>query len=1010
MEQTHELLNAIIGIYINSDTAAELAPGILNQIAKFTQTLHKVHTFVEAQQGRNKFKIFFRQGELGALLKDCKADLQQGLDYFQSATNIKTMTNVAAMQEYVLVRHQEILNMIEALSNSDSASSITNSQVYSGSYASSNSLLLLPAEPKIFHGRDTELAAILNLVAQGTPRIAILGAGGMGKTSLSKAVLHHSDITTKYLDNRFFIACDGSTSKVELAGVIGAHLGLKPAKDLTQGVLHHLSSAPPSLMILDNFETLWDPAKSRKDIEDFLSLLTEVTNLALIITMRGAERPSKVQWTRPFLLPLQPLAQEATRKIFFDIADDDGNLTEEVDQVLKLTDNIPLVITLLAHLVATEGCSGILSRWETEKTALLSDGYDKKSNLELSISLSLSSPRITSMPHSQDLLSLLSILPDGLSEVELKQTSFPVKDILGCKTALLRTALAYLDNHKRLKVLLPISEYMQKLHPPTNQMIRPLFKHFQELLEFYREHVGTQSGALSLSQIASNYSNIGNIIQNSLHLDHPDLVNSIYCACHLHRFSDTNGRGRMPFDLIHHILAQLDNPRLEFYVITEEFKSWTFATSHPKEQILRAEELINHFEDPGLKCHFYSTLAQFYFNHDHNIPMSIKYAQSALSLAQSIGSIPQQCNLLIYFSFAKWSRGDYIAARFDAQKAQGLARGSGNLYAEAIGARLEAQSWMPSGNYKKCIALLNRAKILLDLSGLSGTYEDYATQRTMGDVHRLKSEYVEASNIHHRTSGTNLTPYQQGASLISIAEIEISTGYPETEIQRKIDTSQTLFRLNGLVKHATGCEYVQAKLNLRNGDMSNSLFRSVLRAMWGTDSQLVSQCLESLGDVSSWEGSHHDVSWSTVFFVYSLKQQERLGIHKALQFMGDIFLRENEEATAISLFTLALQGFTQMDVHCSRAECMIRLGDISKKNGDVLKALKLWEMARSLFEQSSQTKRIQNIHERLVSVDDSAKQQHQQNLTHLAELSLLSGQVDEDDSDMELELDEVAIE
>ncbi|KAJ7742806.1 hypothetical protein B0H16DRAFT_1018358 [Mycena metata] len=143
---------------------------------------------------------------------------------------------------------------------------------------------------------------------------------------------------------------------------------------------------------------------------------------------------------------------------------------------------MPLAIHLLAHLVDTEGCSMVLSRWKTEKTSLLSEGSDRKSNLDLSISLSLSSPRITSMPHSQDLLSLLSILPNGLSDVELRQTNFPIQDILGCKTALLRTALAYTDDHQRLKVLVPIREYMQNVLPAAAQMIRPLFKYFQELL------------------------------------------------------------------------------------------------------------------------------------------------------------------------------------------------------------------------------------------------------------------------------------------------------------------------------------------------------------------------------------------------------------------------------------------------------------------------------------------------------------------------------------------------
>ncbi|KAJ7820044.1 P-loop containing nucleoside triphosphate hydrolase protein, partial [Mycena leptocephala] len=339
---------------------------------------------------------------------------------------------------------------------------------------------MLPSEPKIFHGRESELADILCLFGQGSPRIAILGGGGMGKTSLARAVIHHSEIVGRYEQQRFFVACDSAATQVELAALIGTHLGLKPGKDLTRPVIQHFSSSPPSLLILDNLETLWEPTDSRANIEEFLSLLTGVEHLACVITMRGAERPAKVAWTRPFLQPLKPLEHDAARQTFIDIADNTHN-PKEVMQVLSLTDNMPLAINLLAHLVDSEGCFNVLSRWEEEKTSLISDGYDKRSNLELSISLSLSSPRLDSFPHSKDLLSLLSMLPDGLSDAELVQAKLPIDNILGCKAALIRTTLAYSDEHKQLKALVPIREYMQKIKPPGNHLVWPLLNHFKEL-------------------------------------------------------------------------------------------------------------------------------------------------------------------------------------------------------------------------------------------------------------------------------------------------------------------------------------------------------------------------------------------------------------------------------------------------------------------------------------------------------------------------------------------------
>ena len=121
---------------------------------------------------------------------------------------------------------------------------------------------MLPAEPKIFYGRESEVADILKHFRQGTPKIAILGAGGMGKTSLASAVVHHEEIMMKYQGNRLFVVCETAASKVELAGLVGAHLGIKPGKDLTQAVIHRLSEGPSTLLILDNLETVWEPAES----------------------------------------------------------------------------------------------------------------------------------------------------------------------------------------------------------------------------------------------------------------------------------------------------------------------------------------------------------------------------------------------------------------------------------------------------------------------------------------------------------------------------------------------------------------------------------------------------------------------------------------------------------------------------------------------------------------------------------------------------------------------------
>ncbi|KAJ7311742.1 hypothetical protein DFH08DRAFT_822510 [Mycena albidolilacea] len=137
------------------------------------------------------------------------------------------------------------------------------------------------------------------------------------------------------------------------------------------------------------------------------------------------------------------------------------------------------------------------------------------------------------------------------------------------------------------------------------------------------------------------------------------------------------------------------------------------------------------------------------------------------------------------------------------------------------------------------------------------------------------------------------------------------------------------------------CHALQATHNLREGDLPSSitLFENAVRFSWGKYVDVVGACLESLGDYSCWGDSH---SWKTDFLMHSLQSKENLRIQKALQFFGDFFLDAGDDNTATSPFTVVLDVFIHMDVHRNGVEWMLCLGDISKGQGDVPKAVELW--------------------------------------------------------------------
>ncbi|KAJ7430660.1 hypothetical protein FB451DRAFT_470918 [Mycena latifolia] len=872
-EHIHEILFAIIKLHMQSEPLGGLLPpATLHHIGKFTNTLHKICTFVETQQNQSRIKHFLKQGEMRMLLKECQEGLQDALEVFKIQDGATIVTDALKMQETTQELHEELLDLV---SNMTEGSSDRSSSIYhniTGSQNSSISFGLLPAKPKIFHGRETELHEILQFCNQDAPRVAILGTGGIGKTSLAKVVLHHQDVSANY-ENRLFIACDSATTAIELAAVVGSNIGLKPGRDLTKSVVQYFARGPPCLLVLDNLETSWEKIESRGRVEEFLSLLSEVSHLALIITMRGAERPGKVLWTHPLLPPLRPLSNDAARQTFIEITDNDCD-SHEITQLLELTDNLPLAVDLLAHLVDYEGSSNVLRRWQTEKTGLLSEGHGKSSNLDSSIAVSLSSPRVTS--GAKNLLSLLSILPDGLSNVELLQSHLPIPDILTCKAVLLQTCLAYIDN-MRLKVLVPIREHVQHVHPPSPNLVQPLRKHFHSLLDLYQTHFGIQIEGMT-DQINSNLHNIHHILLPSLHPDNPELSENIYCILAFNSFRRLAGHGRCELmDQILHLLPQLGDPALETNV-TIELRITASHCPIPNPELLidRAVHHLANLNDDSLAAQFYD-VAGYYHGQKYNTVLGLQFLNKAFILAENCANVEQQARILNTMAMMDYSIGDYSGAQVYAHEAQTSSQMCGNLYQEALALKIEAECLSRLGNPKAAIALCQQGRQLVQLCGMHGGQLDHYMMVTGAIAHTTKSEYAEARTIYTEiapNTSPDKDPWAYALNLINIASIDLLTGKPKGNVECNIEKALKIFTAMGIPSCIDFCRVVLGSLKLRERDIREAkiLFQNALNSQWGKNAEVVASALERLADVSCWPSD--ESNWSLRWAVISSLCQE----------------------------------------------------------------------------------------------------------------------------------------
>jgi hypothetical protein len=194
---------------------------------------------------------------------------------------------------------------------------------------------------------------------------------------------------------------------------------------------------------------------------------------------------------------------------------------------------MPLAVNLMASVAAHEGCNKALSRWIAESTLMLSDGYDKRSNLDTSIMLSFTSSRMT--PGAQDLLSILSMLPDGFTDADLLQAELPITAILANKIALLRTGLAFVGKEKQIQVLAPIREHIFHAHPPTNALKLKLRKYFHDLLHLWKVHADLNAVKI-VPQLLRNLGNITSVLQESLATECQDAIENYQSIINLNRF------------------------------------------------------------------------------------------------------------------------------------------------------------------------------------------------------------------------------------------------------------------------------------------------------------------------------------------------------------------------------------------------------------------------------------------------------------------------------------------
>ncbi|KAJ6481006.1 hypothetical protein C8R45DRAFT_932907 [Mycena sanguinolenta] len=329
------------------------------------------------------------------------------------------------------------------------------------------------------------------------------------------------------------------------------------------------------------------------------------------------------------------------------------------------------------------------------------------------------------------------------------------------------------------------------------------------------------------------------------------------------------------------------------------------------------------------------------------------------------GDTNQQCRLLLRISDCKIQSADYSSGEEYARKAQQLSELSMDLYHSAVALRFQAECSTYLGNYPKGLEQLYRARKLLEICGMSGGLTHHFIALDQAEIHLLKTEYVHAqsilSNIAETTALDQNTSYT--TALLNLAYIDTQIGNSAANVCKNLDIVGGIFKS---LHRIALCKMIAACLDLREHKFDLAQ-RKFLECLDVTIPDIKSVSLEQLANIMSWPAADRNVQWPVIYLSFAYKSKEKLAVHKALLFLGDVFANKDEH-TASTLYTVALEGFIYMDVHRSQAECMLRLGDLAKKHGDITAAIAHWKRAGPLFEKSSQAESVAQIDTRLASV------------------------------------------
>ena len=321
--------------------------------------------------------------------------------------------------------------------------------------------------PRACFPRDGLIGTILSLGQNLTP-IALIGAGGIDKTSNALTFLHHDQIKESFGDNRRSIHCDQSTASCtnflrRLPRFIGG--GIKNPEDPTP-----LLASRGALIVLENAKSsLGLRGTSGQEIDTLVDELSQFSSVCLLcitscITTVPPDRKT---------LEIPTLPAEAPLNTFYYIYEYSGQ-SDPIDNLLRELNSHPSSVTLLGTVAHQNKWDNkrLAREWKQRQTCVPQTGCNR--NLARTNKLIILSSMFRALgPDTWGVLEVIAFFPQGIDENNLDWLLPSISN----RTAILDTFCILSLTHRTngfITMLAPLRDYLRPRDPMSSPLLREI--------------------------------------------------------------------------------------------------------------------------------------------------------------------------------------------------------------------------------------------------------------------------------------------------------------------------------------------------------------------------------------------------------------------------------------------------------------------------------------------------------------------------------------------------------